>query len=95
MTSYLIVNKLITGTQDSPQTINFGDLTDINGHTLPSAFVKPFVTAWGLQDRAVNIIKDSTTTTSFQIAASGAGVGGNVYAHITVVEASDPWIEVA
>lgn len=94
MTSHLIVNKLITATYGSPQTINFGDLTDINGHTLPSAFVKPFVTVWGLQDKTVYVVKDSTTTTSFQIAVSGAGEEGDVYAHITVVEASDPWTEV-
>ena len=89
-----VLNFLITGTPDDPQTVNYGDLTDVNGYTLPSSISKPSV---GIpvfkQDRGAYIVKDSVGTESFQISKSGSGVGDDVYVDLKICENVDPWLE--
>lgn len=90
-----VLNVLITGDPDTSQTIKYGDLTDINGHTLPSLFTKPSIAVAAVkQDRQAYIVGD-VGTESFQIAKAGSGVSGDVYVHLTIYENADPWTETA
>ena len=71
-TRYFVKDVDITGTQDSPQTIAYADLTDIDGDTLPTTFsATPFIGIGSKHaDRGVNIVASSKTVTNFQIALS-------------------------
>lgn len=73
-TAYRISDVLITGTPKSPQTINYEDLTDIDGSALPAEFAAaPVIFRSPQQDRNCFIV--AKTATSFQVALSDAGVG--------------------
>jgi len=72
VTEYYVKEVTITGTQDSPETIAYYDLTDVSGLVLPTTFdAAPFIAiAARQQDRDANIVDGSRTTTNFQIALS-------------------------
>lgn len=74
-TTYTVRRHLITGTQDSPQTILYSDLTDIDGNELPAEFATaPTVAIFPPHaDRGANVIYGSITVTQFQVAMSDIG----------------------
>jgi len=87
-----IINFKVEGTPDSPKEINYGDLTDVNGYTLPSSISKPSVGVSRFkQDRGAFITEVGTE--SFKISKSGSGVSGDVYVDLKICENVDPWLE--
>jgi len=73
--AYKVADVAVTGTEASPQTINYGDLTDIDGDVLPSEFITaPAIFRSPHQDRNCFIV--AKTTTYFKVALSMAGVDG-------------------
>ena len=89
-----VVNFKVTGTPDDPQEVNYGDLTDAKGYTLPSVISVPTVKIPTLkQDKGAYIVKGSVGTESFEISQSGSGVEGDVYVDLEICENVDPWLE--
>lgn len=73
--AYKVADVAVTGTEASPQTINYGDLTDIDGNAVPATFAAaPAIWRSPQQDRNCYIVEK--TTTYFKVALSMAGVDG-------------------
>lgn len=76
MAEYTVKFVAVTGTQDNPQTIPFSVLGDItSGEVLPGEFKEPPMigVVGSYQDLEANVVPESITTTSFQIALSNMG----------------------
>ena len=70
--AYYVKDVSVTGVSESPQTIAFSSLTDVDGSAVPTTFAAaPYIGLTKKQDRGAYIT--ARTTTNFTIALSDIG----------------------
>jgi len=83
---YLVRRLEITGTDASPQTINYSDLTAATGDALPSSFLSPLVMIVGQYQSKWAHKTDTEGLTSFEMAKDSHGTGSTVYVDLLIME---------